>query len=234
MTVQGINKNIIVQEMITRLNLLFLTMQNAVLSVVNENNNEFDDEVNKFRDNIATIVLENTIGENLESLFNSYDLVGKTAQDRFLMDKELFQFGTEETMINSNEDLTISLNTLDINIRINALALAYDNSTNVEYGNTDELEVVISDLEAEYDSILENDIDSDTRIALLDLKTRAIGFLSNLELKDVVEINTFPIPSTVLSYQYYKDSFFADNIISLNNINNTGFIEGTIKILSTN
>ena len=55
-------------------------------------------------------------------------------------------------------------------------------------------------------------------------------FFSTLELKDLTTYTTNLMPSSVLAYSLYGDSSKNSEIIDLNSISNTGFVEGSQTI----
>lgn len=207
--------------------------RDAIIRVVNSENAEFNADLESFESNINTIILNGTIGEALQTLFNSYELVGNTANDQYILSKEMFDFGDTDTQTNLSPKQATNNTAINNGVQINALAQGYNNAVQINFGNEEELEERISELDAQYKKLIERELDQDTRVSLLNIRTLSNTYFSTLDLKSIIEIETKTIPSTVLSYKYYKDSTQADQIISLNKIQNTGFVEGTIKILST-
>lgn len=233
MTLTGLNKNVVVLQIKNRIFLLLDDMQKAVIRVVNENNNVLNEEIDSIRDNIFTIIQTSTINTALEDLFAAYDLVGSDARTRYLLNRELFAFAEGETNIVDNPDLTTALNIINLGVQLNNIALAYDNAADIEYKNSNDLDEVISDIDTEFSRIVANTlIDTDSRVALINLNTSVLDVFASLDLSTITNVTTTQMSSQVLSYTYYGTTAQADQIIELNGINNTGFIDGDVSILS--
>lgn len=234
MVLTGLLKNFAINEIKDRLTLLIDTMQEAIIRVVNDQNEDFEEQVESFNDNIITVITGNTINVEIDKLFDAYDLVGDDARARYNLAKEVFSFGENETNITTNTDQTKALNLINIDAQVYALTIAYDNAANITYDNKEDLQVVLDELEAEYVKVIKNTLlDTDTRENLVAMRTETIQLLSALELRSINTVETAMIPSRVLSYQYYGSSELSDQIVNLNNAANTGFIEGSVQVLST-
>ena len=234
MTVQGINKNLITFQIQDRLLFLFQSMKNAVIRVVNEDNEQLNREIDSFVDDMFTIIADGTIPDILEQLFNAYDLVGQNPLTRYLLARELFDFGESQAIPVGNPTLNGVLDTIDISVQLYVMSLAFDNSVEIHFENETELGDVITALDTEFNRVVSNElIDSDVRISLIEMNVAAKGIFSNLDLAEIATVNTVKMSSTVLSYQYYGTSSNSGQIVALNKESNTGFIEGDIQIIST-
>jgi len=207
-------------------------LREAVKRVVNVDNEDLNADIDTFESNISQIIIGGTIGQSLQTLFNSFDIVGDTARNQYVLSTQLFDFGDDDTVIEAAEKQALNKKTLNTAIQIDALALGFANAVRIEYSNQEELNEVIVQLDDQYEKVITENLDSETRISLLDLKTNAFKFFSQLDLNSILTVETTTIPSTVLAYQYYKDSTRSDEIVGLNDIQNTGFIEGSTKIVS--
>jgi len=233
MVVVGINKNIVARSIRDRLVLLIAKMEDSIRKVVNDNNSDFNKVANEILQGIVGVVLDNEVNQSISELFNAYDLVGDTARNRYLLNRELFAFAEDETQINNNPDLSLSLQTIDLNIQLLNIGFAYTNSTEITFSNTDDLQGVIDDLEAEYQRLKGISlIDQDTRIDLINIRTGSMEFFTTLDLSVIKTIKTLMKPSRIISYENYASSDNAEVIVSLNKANNTPFIVGEIKIIS--
>jgi prophage DNA circulation protein len=226
MSVIGTNRIIVIEAIQRLLMLLFATMETNIVRVVNKSSSEFNAQVDNFKNNIFDIVNKNLIGENLSTLFAAYNDITDSANDLYALNFLLFNFRGEDATVNTAQEVTDALTVAQITIRLMALAYAYEAATKITYNNALELNDNMQQLEAEYDSILENTLDSKTRISILDLKTNAMTYFSSLDLKEIININTPMIPSTVLAYRYYKNSTRSNDIVALNYAYNTSFVVG--------
>jgi len=103
----------------------------------------------------------------------------------------------------------------------------------IEFTNFSELSKVIDELDAEYEVVINDPLlGNDANKSMVTIKTQCMQFFSSLNLKALSTINTSIVSSRLLAYRLYKDSTQADDIIKLNKINNTGFLEGDITITS--
>jgi hypothetical protein len=227
MALKGILKNSTTRLLVDRVNLLIDTMRRAIVKIENENNSDFNAIANDMNGRMFSIVAENELNDELGGLFAAYNKVGKDFKSKYLLNVELFSFGSSITNIQSSETDTELLNTIGLVIQAINLSYAYDNAVNIAYQNKVELDRVIQQLDGEYVAVSSNPlIDSDSRLSMLEIKTAVMRFFSTLELKDLTTYTTNLIPSSVLSYSLYGDSSKNSEIIDLNSISNTGFVEG--------
>lgn len=216
-----------------KLILLIQAFRDAVKRVVNSENEQFNADLDTFQNNLVAIIKRGTIGEELEILFNSFDIVGDTPENQYILSIQLFDFGDDDVPTTQSEKQSLNRATINTAVQVNSLALSFENATQIEFSNTEELQDVVDQLNDQFQKVIDKGLDIDTRTSLLNLKTLAFSFFSQLDLKTIIDIETNIIPSTVLAYQYYKDSTRSDEIVELNKIQNTGFIEGALRIIST-
>ena len=231
MALKGILKNSTTRLLADRVNLLIDTMRRAIVKIENENNSDFNAIANDMNGRMFSIVANNEIGEELDGLFAAYNKVGKDFKSKYLLSVELFSFGKNITNIQSSETDAELLNTIGLVIQSINLSYAYDNAVNIAYQNKVELDGVIQQLDGEYVVVSDNPlIDSESRLSMLEIKTAVMRFFSTLELKDLTTYTTNLMPSSVLAYSLYGDSSKNSEIIDLNSISNTGFVEGSQTI----
>jgi len=231
MALKGILKNNTTRLLADRVNLLIDTMRRAIVKIENENNSDFNAVANSMSDSMFSIVVNNEISSLLAGLFETYNKIGKDSKSKYLLNVELFSFGNNITNIQSSKTDSELLNSINLIIQGINLSYAYDNAVNITYLNKVELDKVINQLDNEYSVVLDNSlIDSDSRIAMLAIKTAVMRFFSTLELRDLTTYTTGLIPSSVLAYSLYADSSKNTEIIDLNDISNTGFVEGSQTI----
>ena len=231
MALKGILKNNTTRLLADRVNLLIDTMRRAIVKIENENNSDFNAVANSMNDSMFSIVVNNEISSLLAGLFETYNRIGKDSKSKYLLNVELFSFGNNITNIQSSKTDSELLNSINLIIQGINLSYAYDNAVNITYLNKVELDKVINQLDNEYSVVSDNSlIDSDSRIAMLAIKTAVMRFFSTLELRDLTTYTTGLIPSSVLAYSLYADSSKNTEIIDLNDISNTGFVEGSQTI----
>ena len=233
MVLVGLNKNIVATELRDRVSLLIDDMKSAIQRVVNDNNEDFNKTADDILENLVGDILDNSLGERLSELFSAYDLVGDTSRDRYILNREIFSFGNDETQIENNPDLTQSLLNLNLYIQTFNIRYAYENSVQISFDNKVDLDTVIDELELEYEMVVESSlIDQDTRNRVIDIRTGSIEFFQTIDLAEITQVKTSLKPSSLISYENYGFTDNADVIVSLNKAYNTAFIEGDIRILS--
>jgi len=177
------------------------------------------------------------LAQNVKTAFDNLSVAYTSSKDLFKACKDLFgvnekdrnQIGSSQNSIDirNNQDLINQL------IKINALTLAYETSANIDYSNTQELNQVIADLEfgfSQIGSIADRSIIDDLQA----LRYEAINYLNELALSvpNVVDYEVIAsTPLTKILFNLYGNDDNKDIIISLNNINDTSSIAGTIKVL---
>jgi hypothetical protein len=231
MALKGILKNNTTRLLADRVNLLIDTMRRAIVKIENENNSDFNAVANSMNDSMFSIVVNNEISSLLAGLFETYNKIGKDSKSKYLLNVELFSFGNNIANIQSSKTDSELLNSINLIIQGINLSYAYDNAVNITYLNKVELDKVINQLDNEYSVVSDNPfIDSESRVSMLEIKTAVMRFFSTLELRDLTTYTTGLIPSSVLAYSLYADSSKNTEIIDLNDISNTGFVEGSQTI----
>ena len=219
MALKGILKNNTTRLLADRVNLLIGTMRRAIVKIENENNSDFNAVANSMNDSMFSIVVNNEVSSLLAGLFEAYNRIGKDSKSKYLLNVELFSFGSNITNIQSSKTDFELLNSINLIIQGINLSYAYDNAANITYLNKVELDSVINQLDNEYSLVSYNPlIDSESRLSMLEIKTAAMRFFSTLELKGLTTYTTNLIPSSVLSYSLYGDSSKSTEIIDLNEI----------------
>jgi len=229
----GLNRNIVLQGIAGQTLLLLDDILGSVSRVVNVQNSDLNAEIEDLTDTLISAIAENTINQSLNDIFNVLDLVADTARDRYLVARELFGFGDDQTDIVTNQALMDSTDTINAGSQVFSCALAYDNAIAIDFGNQEELDEVIGQLDEQFNSLVNGGlIDSDTRLSLIKLRTDAMKFFGTLDLRSVFDFSTTLVPSTVLAYRLYGSTELSDQLVALNQAHNTAFIEGDIKVLS--
>lgn len=232
MALKGILKNNVTRLLGERTDLLISDMRLAIVKIQNENNSDFNAIANDLHNRMFSIVANNEIVAELALLFEAYNKVGKDFNSKYLLNVQLFGFGDSITEIASSQVITELLGTIGLVIQSMNLSYAYDNAVRATYANKADLDKVARELEAAYYSVSENPlIDSESRLAMLETKTAVMRFFSTLELKALTTYIAPNMPSSVLAYSLYKDSSKNAEIIDLNAISNTGFVEGRQTIV---
>ena len=131
------------QSLVGDLNRVSQSFEDAIIRVVNDENEQFNDDLRKFINNTGLIITTNEIGAAINELFTSYEIVGATPEDQFKLSQELFDFGEDNGPVINTPTENNNTFTVDIAMQMDALALAYNSATQITYGNTDELQSTI-------------------------------------------------------------------------------------------
>jgi len=238
---KAINK---VNEIVTAVNEFNDTVANKVsqfagtVSGAGDGLGDFSTSINKIiNSSISLVQSPKILAQNVKTAFDNLGVAYTSSKDLFKVCRNLFdinekdrnQIGNSQNSIDirNNQDLINQL------IKINALTLAYETSANIDYSNTQELNQVIADLEfgfSQIGSISDRSIIDDLQA----LRYEAINYLNELALSvpNVVDYEVIAsTPLTKILFNLYGNDDNKDIIISLNNINDTSSITGTIKVL---
>ena len=178
-----------------------------------------------------------TLSANLRTAFDNLGVAYNSSQDLFNTTKGLFGFDQRDQNTNGNSQLQqdIKENQDQINnfINVAALATAYDAAANIDYSNLDELNQVITELEAGFNSL--PDIERDLYDSLVEMKIEATNIFSQLaiSLPNVAEYELInPVSLNVLTYKLYGSLDLKETLRLLNDFSDTSQVQGTIKILT--
>lgn len=230
---KGLNKNLVSKSLVTQIIFLIDLMDESIIKIGNQDSSEFHKISVDIKNRSLSIINTNTIGDELVTLFDAYNSVADTSDDKYFLCTQIFGFNSFGTQITSNKPLSELSNIINLTIRYINLAEAYNNAVNIEFTNFSELSKVIDELDAEYEVVINDPLlGNDANKSMVTIKTQCMRFFSSLNLKALSTINTSIVSSRLLAYRLYKDSTQADDIIKLNKINNTGFLEGNITITS--
>lgn len=201
--------------------------------------NEYGAKLRKFKDNINVLIATPfALVGNLKGTLSSFAGLGRTAQDKFDLLTGLFDFGDDDVVIvpttvskverKKNNDI------VNAYVQVTALAESYDIITSLTFDTEEDVKTVETILEEQYEKVVNLPIlSNDTITAIKDLRVQVRIFLDQQTVNafKISEIETYPIPMSVLAYQYYGDTSKTQQLIDLNNTLEPSFVEGTVKIL---
>ena len=115
-----------------------------------------------------------------------------------------------------------------------SLGYAYVNVSQIAFNNVREIEEAADDLEVQFQRVVTSGASDEAISSVTDMRVIVQQFFDEQKTiaKQIIEVNTYTTPARVLSYQYYGESESADDIISLNNISDVSFVDGTVEILT--
>lgn len=177
------------------------------------------------------------LASNLRTSFDNMAVAFNNSKDLFNTTKKLFGFNeSDQSVIGKSQiQLDIKNNQDQLNnfVNVAVLATAYEASVNIDYNNLQELNQVITDLEAGFNQL--SGINKDLYNDLVEMKIEANNVFSNLAISlpniaDYQVIN--PLPLNILVYNLYGSLELKETIRLLNNFGDTSQIQGNIKILT--
>lgn len=225
-----------------KLNKVYELFKNSTSGFVNNEgfiNNYFSD-LEKFKQDIPSIVSNpQAISDQIVALFNSANNLGLTAQQRFDLSKEFYDFGNDDTPIqiptaeinerNTNDSMINQL------VQLGGLNQSYRNTPQVNYVTDDQLEVNRSVVIEQFNDSNQNlNIASNTLFQLENNRDLVTEFfrLAEANVFNIAEIETKEIPLTKLTYLLYEELMNYDQLLDLNNIKDPSFVSGVVKVLS--
>jgi len=243
---------------------------------------DFTKAITTFNNSIGNLVQSPTeLSSSINALFESLNNLYETPGETFRVLKGLFAFGEDDPVIavvaptNANNTNPIAVpktaglterkrnrDLIRANIRTQSLSYAYLNTVQVDFSNTDDLDLVQDELETQYANIRDNQTISGRSLSgqLISGEPRSITdqlvndqLLSNesLELLDrirvqaqktfdnvrvstqsIITVETPLRPLSAIVFSYYGSTDLVETIADLNNINQNAFVEGEIRILT--
>jgi len=222
----------------TKLNDVFDTFDNAASLTykIADKANELNKAILDFQDKIANYsTAPATLGAALKNLFNTFNFASSDTNDQLEIWKSMFGFGSEDDPIDDDTMAHIerqkTFKAINDCINVNALAMAYGTSSQIDYANDDDLEVVRQALEDQYEAI-KQDLDLDVIAELDTLRSNALAYLDSLDLADVTQTEVQPTCILLMAYDNYGDIDRYDDLFYLNQPYDPGFVTGSVKILS--
>lgn len=212
----------------------------APFSLAGNASDEFNNSLTNFQSNIySNIKNPAQLGSSLTGLFSLSDDLGTTAQDRYKIANGFYGFGSDDTYIPQDTAQRIERqgNRSIINSAMNAAALAnaYSNAIEIDYGNTEELDKAIFDLDKQYSHVASiSTLSDETNALLVDLRNEVRKFFDKLSVNvyKLTTINTQPDSLINIVYAYYGNLDNLEKIITLNKIANPARVEGQLTILT--
>jgi len=211
--------------------------------------NEFNSFIGEFSADVNSLVIApSSLATSVNNLFSNIDGLFGTVENTAKAFEGLFGFGgndEDDVQATTAGRIQRKQNRAVLNGAINASALgfAYVNVSQIEFGNVREIEEAADDLEVQFQRVMESQtanapdspgISNEVVSAVTDMRVIVQQFFDEQKTisKQIIEVNVYTTPARVLSYQYYQESKSADDIISLNNITDVSFVDGTVEILT--
>jgi prophage DNA circulation protein len=201
---------------------------------------DFTAELAEFTANAASLVnTPQDLSDSVVSLYETMKGLYPTARGTFDAFTRLFDFGDDDTAVVQDTFATRerqkNRDTLNGTMQGLALSNAYLAGVQVDFGTTEDVDVVSQILEDQYQKVLASDtLSSDAVESLADLRTTATDFFNAARFTrpQILEVRTELTSTRLLAYQYYGDSSLGPTLAALNNVSDTACVEGIVKVLS--
>lgn len=187
----------------------------------------------------ANILAPAELARSIKDTFLQLDVLANNVENQFKIAKQLFNFGGNDPEILRTTVSRIqradNQQILNDAMSSNALALAYNNAANIDYGNELDVQETRKSLEDEYQRLIEDtNLSSDTLNLLQELRntSRIIFEDISVTVPKIRNITINEIPMSILAYQYYGSTDITQELIDLNAIKDVSFVSGDIQILT--
>jgi len=200
----------------------------------------FTKELSDFQGSLTDLALApGRLMDSVNSLFDTMNGLYATFEATFFVYQDLFGFGDSNPNIvpstppllqrKTNDDLMTAA------MQAQALAYAYLNSAQIDYGSVDDIEAQSKVLEIQYQKMVADDfLGEEMQDLLTDMRVITQGFFDDklLTARQIIMVNTHPTTTRVLAYQYYGSSELGLELMTLNDLQDPYLIEGNIKVLT--
>ena len=213
-----------------------------------DNISGFNKDIQAFRAKIGSLIVSPAdLAGEIGSLLNSLNILFETPEAVVGAFTALFSFGSndpvfpvDENGLASTASRTARLNNRDqlrANVKAQALSYSYTSAVDTNYATEDDLELAQADLELKYIDLRDNQKISNEALELLDrqridAQSSFTAILVSTQKIVTIEVPTIQ-PLAVVIYAEYGSTELVDIIAELNDITQTSFVEGTIKVLAS-
>ena len=209
-------------------------------SAVTADISSFTATVTTFTDGITqNIFAPATLASTINDMFIQFDTLAPSAAGQLDLAKQLFNFGSDDPPVEATTVLRQQKadNQLILNntISASALALAYNNSASIDYGNELEVNEARQAIEEEYQRLTEDtNLSNDTIDLLTELRNSSRLFFEDISItvSKVRPVNTNTIPMSILAFHYYGSTDNTEELITLNDTKDVSFVNGEVQILT--
>lgn len=203
--------------------------------------NAFKSLINSItRDVNSLTVNPSGLANSITQLSSDFSELYSDADSQSFASAQLFNFGANDVAIPRDTAGRIerddTANVFRASINTLALGQSYVSAAERDYGNERELDTAAEELEQQFDYIdTQPGLDDDSKQSLIDFRKETQQFFDQAELRvsQIVQTRTNTLPIRVISYQYYKDSSRAQELVDLNQAKDISFINGEIEVLSS-
>lgn len=217
----------------------FRTVSSSVTQVKDQISG-FSSALNAFEGNITKNLLNPSgLVSDLNNVFDEFQNIGTTASNQFSITQKLFDFGDNFPAIipSTLQRVERALNNDIISnaIQGNALAQAYNTTTQLVLDNVEKIDDTAAILEGQFRKVSNiTELASSTIDVVKDIRTQTRQFLDNERVSAfrVAEVDTQETSTTLLAYKFYGNLDNKQKLIELNGSSNAGFVKGAQRVLT--
>ena len=194
--------------------------------------------VTDFQDSIVGLIrAPSSLGAAMTSLYSNVINAPSTISSALSGAFATFDFdpGTSNaTQTSATVEDNQNKETLDLANRSMAVLTLYNLAIQDTYENVQELDDLKARIEENYATLVDEDVNSDVITAINDIRINFEEFYQRqtIILPELKEITVEPILADKLAYNLYGDSTFGDTLLSINNVNTSTYLSGTILVLT--
>ena len=207
--------------------------------------NEFAALLGDFNSNINDLIAApQDLADSFQNVIQTSAALYQTTSEALQVFSRFFNFGDDTNVFPDTTAARIERNlnnkTIHDATQISYLSLSYQFAAQSTFTTVDEITELQTNLDNQYQKLVENDASNDILLPLNDLRVLTNEFLEaeKLNASQLFSVNTHTIPLQVLAFNYYGDvddlQTITNTLVDLNRplSNNSAFIEGDINILT--
>lgn len=201
--------------------------------------NEVSAEIGELAANVNSLVTDPlALADSISNLFQSVNGLYASTTATFETFVGFFGFGDDDDSFalttagrverkSNNNALTGSINSA-------SLGYAYLAASQIDYGNTREIDEVAARLDEQYESVLTGGGSQESKDAITDMRIKVIEALeqARVNASQIITVETLPTSARLLAFNYYGNDKRGDEIVDLNSVDDVSFVEGEVEVLT--
>lgn len=201
--------------------------------------NEFSAEIGELSANVNSLVSDPAALANaVNSLFDSVNGLYSSTTATFETFVGFFGFGGDEQVNQTTAGLVErqkNNEVLDGAVNAQALSYAYLSAVQIEFENTDQIDVVAATLDGQYQTVQASGSTNEVKDNLTDMRVQVLDAFDQARLTTprILTVETLPTTARLLAFNYYGNDDNGQTIVDLNKINDVSFIEGQVEVLTS-
>lgn len=210
------------------------------IAAVSSEINEQARTVNNFSNSIVSLVSDPVaLSESVSEVMASIGDLYSTPERTLSAFQNLFPFGDNDIDLPYSTFIAVerkrNADAFNLTVQATALSYSYLSASEIDYTTVEAINAVEADLEAQYQKLfLNEDIEAELIDSLTDLRTTSTGFLSEQKLtaSQLITIQTNPMSTRMLAFNYYGSSEDGEAIAELNDLYDLAYHQGDLRIFT--